>query len=935
MNNTIKYSATKAGLSSLLAGIVVLLTLLLPDTGHAFFSKLQYSTEEMGKREVLSFRIPPGAAKPSIKLVSDRQLELIVPSLLALPASALNTKRSRYISEFQVEEIPGRKMGLRILIGLKKPLLNFRDSIGKEDVVDGSLYRLEIDTLQQPSQTGPAKLLEGRVLAGRDGTLIIFSHTGNGFVETTIDKASLLVGLHWRSAGLGDSWRDVVPAGLVERILAYEFPRGQVEIELILDEAAENVRFHRESKLGLFIVELTTKTGIGRGNDVNRIMSQRLAELEDGKPRPLNRLWPLFIPSENQTELSGQLVDETYFMNNAKIAEENRDFAQARAYLDSLLELFPNTLNREHIDFYKVKLAGKMDWKPGWLLTELEAAMARHPNEPNYPAHRLWQLQLYNDAKLFDSAFNIMWDPNLPKGRPDVWMERSRTSIGLARSQVMPKINQDNAKKYLQKILDMTNNKGPFSAEANYMLAQISDNEGDLDATLDILDRLSPEQIALLNTKPDRIMGMADLYYKNTRYTDAIRHYATLLENYPTMDQEAPWALLRTAESSFQLSKIAKTMGDDKLAETRLKEAKMFFERLKKIPVASDAAVWGKIFELAMNIEQDVDERLKQLDALIDEIALPDALAEAQLSRAELLGEFGRYFEALTTLNELLSLTSRPAVVRRADRFRKEFLIDGMAAALDEARPEFAALIAEIYGENWRDDPDYPTARVHLAEALMRMGSSSEAIPILAGLDGKTARGLQQLAETLINGSYLGLPTFTEIGDNMSTAVARVRLDEAERLVRRQEWEGVLILLERLPIELFNEAGREKRLRLLARAEAGRGRFPQAVRHLEDLFFQKPIGDGADYYWYGTILQKWKGDQKAMPTYQRVAKEATDPETQALALVRIGDIMQRVGDFPGAREKYKQAAKLAPETVWSQVSDENAAQLKMAMEVEK
>jgi tetratricopeptide (TPR) repeat protein len=936
MNRTFENSVTAGRLSVWFAVVVMVLALLIPNDGQAFFSKLNYSTQEMGKREVLSFRVPPGASRPKIKLVEEKKLELIVDGLLALPAPGLNTARSLWIEKFHVTEIPGGKMGLRIIIDLKQPMLNFRDSIGKEDVVEGSLYRLEIDKPEKPVQTGPAKLLEGRVLPGKDGTLIVFSHTGNGFVESTIDKSSNLVGLHWRKAGLGSSWRDVLPGGLVEKILAYEFPRDQVELEIILNEATNNIRFHRSSKIGLFIVELVAKNGMGRAGDIERIMSQRRFELEEeGFSRPLNRLRPFFTSSDAVAELSGIAVDEAYFMDNAKEAEASRNFARARGHLDNLLDVFPNTANREIIDFYKVDLAKRMDWKPGWLLTELEAAMARHPNEADYSEHRLWQLQLYNDAKLYGSAANIMWDPNLPKGVPDVWLERGRTAIGLARAQVDPRENEKAATGYLEKILEVTRNKGPHSAEANYLLAELSDNDGDMNRTLGILDGLTQGQLSILNKRPDRIMGIADLYYKYTRYSDAVRHYASLLENYPTQDQVAPWALLRAAESNHQLSKIAKAAGDEAEAEARMKETKLLFNRLSQIHVASDAAVWGKIFELSLDAGSTVDERLKKLDALIDEIALPDALAEAQLSRADLLGQSGRYHEALNTLNDLLTLTSRQAVVRRADRFRKLFLVDGMADALDKDRPEFATLLAEIYGENWRTDPNYPKARIHLAEALMRMGSGTEAMPILEGLNVKPAPAMRKLGKALISRSYLGLPTFSELGEKMSPAVARVRLDESDRLVRREEWEGVLILLERLPIALLNEAGKEKRLKLLAKAEAGRGRFPQTVRHLEDLFFQKPIGDGKLFYWYGTILQKWKGDEKSLSTYQRVAKESTDPEIKALALVRIGDIFQRKGDFPGAREQYLEAVKLAPETAWANVSDENAAQLQMAMDVGK
>ncbi|MBF0448598.1 MAG: tetratricopeptide repeat protein, partial [Magnetococcales bacterium] len=95
------------------------------------------------------------------------------------------------------------------------------------------------------------------------------------------------------------------------------------------------------------------------------------------------------------------------------------------------------------------------------------------------------------------------------------------------------------------------------------------------------------------------------------------------------------------------------------------------------------------------------------------------------------------------------------------------------------------------------------------------------------------------------------------------------------------------------------------------------------------------IGDGKDYYWYGTVLQQWKGDAKSTAAFQRVAEEATDPEIQALARIRLGDILQRTGDFPGAKEHYLKAVELAPETAWAKISKENAAQLQMAMDVGK
>lgn len=900
--------------------LAVLFLLAAMGQAHAFFTELKYETAELGKREILSFHVPFGAAPPRLQLLHPRQLQLTIPGLLALPANALDPDRSRWVRSFHIEEIPGGELGIRVTIGLKASNLNFRDFLGPYDPINGAVYRLEIDRPEIPTGVGQARLLEGRVWAGRDGTLFLLSHTGNGFVEHTTDLGQRVVQLHWRSAELDPSWQEILPGGLVERVLVQPFTGDRVEMELLLNDKAESVRFHRNSEGGIFIIEINTQDGLGRLADVEETIRRRLEAKEAGQPMPLNRLEPVFFyRPDHEVVLDGRQVSEATYLQNAKEAERDHHFAQARAYLDALVKVFPDSPNREMIDFYKFDIARRMDWKPGWLLRELEANLARYPNSVHYSRYRLMQMSLYNLATQYDAAAAILDDPNLPKDDPAVWLERGRTYMGLARSRVDEAASWDAAEKALRQVVEATSNKGKMAAEAAFLLARQYQQRGDANAATDLLDGLTAEQVTHIAVNPEWLMEVADTYYRNHFYAKAFEYYVQFLSNYPTMEAIAPWALLRAGEASRQMG--------------RIKEAALLFERLQKEYPDSDSSVWGSIFKLRLESDLKVEERLAKLDKVIDAIALPDALAESLVTKAELLGEAKRYRDALKTLNHLLSLTLRSAVLKRAKFLKREYLQAGMQEALTGGRPEYAALLAEAHGLDWRYEPGFEPLRLQLAESLLRMGMKKQALPLLADLDHPATAGLTYVATTLEMGGWPPVNVRPPDAGSISAEEARVRLDEAQRLLQKQEWEGILLLLEHVPDGLFSPDEKGRQLRLLAEAEVGRGRFPHAVRHIEDLLAIRPMGDGRDQYWYGTVLQMWKGGDKALSTFQRVASEAENKEIQALARIRIGDIMQGLGDFAAARDAFAAAARLTPGTPWGKVSTENASQLDMAMEV--
>ncbi|MBF0145635.1 MAG: hypothetical protein HQL84_06710 [Magnetococcales bacterium] len=901
----------------------------------AFFTSLKYSTADQGKREIFSFFIPPGAKKPTLELIDPTQLLLTVPNLLALPATAFNVEQSPWVQSYNVKSIPERKMGLWITFKLKKPNLSFRDSLGTEDPVNGSLYQFELDELPKPDPAAAMQLREGLVLPGRDGTLLVLSHTGSTEIQKNIEKGSNpVVRIHLKAARLADTWRSIIPGGLVENVFVYEFPEGHAEMEVMLNEKANSVHFHESTRAGFFIIEVLSPRDIGRNNDARRIIGERENDLDQNIVKPLNRLFPLYEPSSEMKTLAKKPVTEDYFWSAAKEFEQDHQNEKARAYLGSLLETFPDTPNREVIDFLRIDLARRMNWKPGWVLGELESAIARHPNSANHPRHRFMQLQLLNEAGRFESALAMMNDPNLPRDKSALLLEQAKTNIGLANSHPTEPRFIAEAEQLLQQVQTLSEGRGEHAAVALYLLADVMDLKQDRTATLTLLEQLNPEHLGYLGMNPDYIMGIADTYYKYGNYSKAFQYYAMFMDAFPSQAHAVPWAMLRAAESSLQLSRHAEEQNNPELGRERFDDAKRLFSRLQKQYSGSDAAIWGQIFQLSLERKSSFKERLEKLDKVIKSISLPNALSEAYLTRAELLGNDGQYRQSIETLNQLLNMTEGTAVIRRAIRLKKEFLEKGMAVAMEDGRPEFASLLGEIFGMDWRQDPEFSQARILLAEALMQMGDHKSSLTALQNLEDPAAEALRQLGQILEGREWLqSARKEGKLGGAMTREVARVRLAEANRLLDKNEWEAVQLLLDPLPEGLLNGRDKERRLRFLARAELGRGRFPHAVKHLEYLLSNRPMGDGLDYYNYATVIQMWKGDDKALPPFIKVADEATDKEVRALANIRVGDILQKMGNFEDAKGRYRQAAEIAPGTSWAKVSSENASQLEMAMEV--
>lgn len=954
----------------------------------AFSTSLKYHTENQGKREVLSFFLPPGVDPPRLELMDLQMLRVTVHGILALPSYVLDPERSRWISNFKVDGIPGGALGIHIFIGLKEPNLSFRDSLGDTDPITGTPYRLEIDQLPPPVVDDRTTLLEGRALAGRDGTLVLISRIGRGPVETAVELAARTVRVVWPNASLASSWRPVKPEGLLARLLAYDFAKEHVEMEMELHVDVVDVDFHQDDDAGLFIIELTSKSNIGRRDNARDILKARKEATASGVTLPLNRLDPIFDPRHGVSmTLQGETVDETFYMRGARASSRDHKFALARAYLDTLLRLFPETPNRQLIETYRWDLASNMDWKPGWLLSELNALLAKYPNMLQYPHYRLEQLRLLNRATRYGEAAAIMWDPNLPKDRADVWLERGHTAMGLAHSGIEPKKHWRGAVQHLREALDMAKHKGDVSAEANFLLVRMAHEQGQNGdkSAVQLLEELSDEQVSRIASHPEWLMFVGDLYYENGLYPEAFKRYSQFMFNYPGMEDIYPWALVRAAESSRQMG--------------RRRDAARLFETLQKRYPDSNGAAWGRVFELRMDRSKDVAVKLKRLDDVIASLAVPDVLSAALKNKAELQGEAHLYREALRTLNNLLSLSSRERIVNDAKKMKRDYLVSGMRYALSEDRPEYAIMLAEMHGDDWRDDPDFIPARLSLSEALLRLGMWDEALKWLDKLSAPPAPSLGRLARAFAAGQWpevaasaaLRVP-FSGIGradtsaaspdalptalaameesvprvedglsragtspvsalqtveavrgaeepsrggpvHDVSVAEARVRLAQAIRLLDQRVWDGILNLLEQLPSRLLNEEGRAMRLLLMAKAEAGRTRYPQAVGYMETLFSTQAVGDGIDFYWYATLLQQWKGDDKAFPVYEQASTEASDKEVQALARVRMGDIRQRQGAFADAVENYRQAASLMPTSPWAKVASENASQLELAMEV--
>ncbi|MBF0187966.1 MAG: tetratricopeptide repeat protein [Magnetococcales bacterium] len=957
--------------ASRLRGILFLVVWLVSGSAHAFYTSLEYASEEKGRRERLSFVLPADVDAPTLTLLSPRTLQITIPGIVSLPAHNVHPATTRYLEAMRIEEIPGGKLGLLLTVRLKKPYLHFRGNYtpgveGKSD----ARYGLSIETYPDQSASGPTRLLEGRVLPGRDATLVVFSFTGSGWVNglddrpegkgppkqvglsSSVDYGARTVRLIWPDASLDPNWRPVKPAGLAERVLprglssrflAYSFGK-LVEMEIGFDKSVAEVHFHRSAEAGTFIIELRPAWSSDRGrnrsgpvvmdgrSDEARVIIQARKEARDRKkPLPLNRLTPVFINRPITVPVQDMNVDEGFFWASAMGAERDFKFGKARAYLDNLIHNFPDTPNREMVDLYRFDLATKMGWKSGWLLHELVATLEKHPNTHRYPELIALKLRLLNDALLFESSIGLMDDPNLPKNDPKVALERGRALMGI--SLMLPsKPRWREAENHLKRVFSLDPDNGAVSAKAHFQLAKLSSYKAcgdqrdvpvtlwgrwrrpcDLDPATAILDSLIPEHLGLIANEPAWLLEMGDLYFKNRRFPQALRSYATLISNFPTF-REVPWALLRAAESHRYMGETA--------------EAKRLFERIKVDHPKSEATPWARIFAIQLDTEKPLDERLKTLDTLIERSALTDAVVEAHMTAATLRGEDGRFRETLANLNALLTLTQRSAVVERTNQLKLKYMVEGQNKALKEGRPEYALLLGEAHGGDWRSAPGHDEARLNLVEALMRLGSLDEANRTIDLLEQEPESEVRELGRALAMGTPLGLTSIARsIQGRVTPATARIRLAQAHRLADKSEWEGILMLLENLDSTLLNPEEKLERLRLMAKAESERGRFPQAVIHLEMMLYEQPIGDGRDYYWYATILNEWRGGGRALPVFRRVATEATEQEIQLMSRIRIGDILQLEGDLEGARAAYQEIVALNPDSPWAKIARENAAQL--------
>ncbi|MEO5376427.1 MAG: tetratricopeptide repeat protein [Magnetococcus sp. DMHC-6] len=956
-------------MNSFFSIVSILIYFVTSGSAMAFFSSLNYATEDKGQTEIFSFQAPDGYDPPRAILLDATTLQVSIPGLLALPFANFDLSQSQWIKEATVREMPGVAMGIYLTLVLKEPSLGYQEYLGDLDGDKGRKYRLAIQRSSKVSMVGPVRMLEGLTLPGRDGTLVIFSYTGSGFVENSVDYATGIVRLLWQGTHLGPSWRPVAPGGLAERILVQEFPNAQVEMEVRMDGATDAVRFYRNSEAGTFIIELRPKGNKdtpNRAMEAQAILDRRKVALEKGHPDPLNRLIPIFVPDPKTKKLQGQEIDEAWYMENALQAKRDRQYAKARGYLENLEKIFPETANREVIDFEKLDLAILMNWKPGWILSELDEVLSRFPNHYRYSDYRLKQLALYNQASMFESALGILCDPNLPKDSSKVWLERAHVVMGVelqaengwevatqldcilnAKERKTPyerggSMDRDAVAEYLlNEVLQADVNHGADSAEALFLLSRLKERRGEIPESIKILDRLSESYKSYIGDHPDWLLEVGDRYFIQGRYPEALDYYARLLSYYPHNADLAPKAILQAAL-------VRGEMGDVDAA-TRL------YDRLQTEFPDSESAVWGGIKRLQLEPklqayckntaerdqksgQSDIHEQLclnlrgnKEVliafDKVIANTHIPAPLFEAYLSKAVLLEENGEHLEAINTLNTLLTLTSRDAIVERVNELKKKNLIAGMGKELEKGNPEAAIALAIACGNDWREEAGYAPALIQLAEALERLGLYERGVSLLKEMTTEpVALELTNIGEHLEKGSTLGL-IGSEDPLQISAPGARVRLAEAQRKARLADWDGVMGLVSRIPKAILNKIQQVDQLRLMAQAEEGRGRFLQSIQALESLIDLQGMADGMDYYYYALVMYQWKGAERAMPIFKKVAEQAGNSEIQALARMRIGDILQAKGDLAAAREEFKRIAESTPENLWSKVSKEHAAQL--------
>ncbi|MBF0176010.1 MAG: tetratricopeptide repeat protein [Magnetococcales bacterium] len=916
-----------------LAALPALLFLLigcLPDLANA---AITYTSEENGQRDLFTFPLLAGQRPPEMRLLDPTTLQVTIPGQRSVPFEKDKVAKANFVKGIKLEEIHDGEMGLHLILDLKEPLLEFHGRVlappdDRPEAARPPMYRLGIERPVAPSTTGPVRILGARILPGRDGTLAIFAVTGPATVHPTIDYGDGILKLVWTGASQAPSWQTPPPAGLIERIINYPFAK-HVEMELSLNKEAGQAYFYSEPQAGLFVVEIRGKSSSGReassikpGEEARQVIiptreaeaqklfTTRLEALAKNKVIPLNRLTdPIFDNPPDKVTLAKTPVDEAYFYDKAKESERQQDFAQARAYLNSLVETFPKTPNREVVDLYKLSLGNRIERQPGVILDEIEGIFSRHPNTKQYAKVRLRQLRTFNDADQFQNALAIMFDPNLPKNDPQVLMERGRTFMEIER--------WDDAEKTLRSALTIEPSSDKDKAETYFLLARLAARQAHDDQATAILDLLSPEHAAILANSPGTLQEMADIYFNSGRFTQAYNMYVRFLDNYPRDPARAPWALLRIGDINRRLGKI--------------KESEQTFRRLELQFPQSQAMFWQRIYKIRLDDKRPLEERLKALDAIIAEKPLPGAAYEARFLQSLLLAEAKRFHEAMAKLNHLLVLSSRGAIVRRTNILKKNILETGMTEAVESGRPEEAVALAEAYGSDWRQKDAFDRPRVLLAEALLRIGIPERVPPLLVNNKLPEAAEFTQLMLSMKESPEPSVGTEADGSAirKISPPAARVVLAEAGRLAKKEQWNDVINLLGNLPEAVFNPEEKQRRLRLFAMAAAARGRFPQAVATLEKLLFEKPMQDGRDFYWYATILQDWQGDDKSLPAFTRVATESTNKEIQALAQMRIGDILQKKGDLPGSQKAFQEASRLDPGSTWARVARENAMHLKM------
>ncbi|ABK42828.1 Tetratricopeptide TPR_2 repeat protein [Magnetococcus marinus MC-1] len=892
--------------------LLLVMVLFIPVRGWAFSTELQHEPSPSGKGDTLSFELPSNDQLPSWELIRPKVLRLKVPNLLALPHTRIDPKTTRYIRNIVVEEIAG-ELGLYITLELKVPLLTFRHQVTEAKRRHPSRYILYIEPTPMPNPQDVTRIRGARILPGAEGTLVVIDHVGSAEIkDQNIDHAQHAIRLQWQGAAMDKFWIAPQPAGLVTAIHTYTFSNDLLEMEIAFHPRTGSVELHQNPKSGTLIIELRTQNmkDVKRKQDIDTILTNRLQAVAEGLPLPLNRITPIFKPSSEVVKLADQEVTEEYFMNNALAAEKDHQYGKARGYLDAILRTFPQTQNRELLAFYKVDLGKKMQWeKAGWLLEELTGVLNTYPNHYRYPEYRLLQLQLMNGAHQSERALAAMNDPNLPMNDARVVLEQARAEKGMGHDvEALERLYY-----LLEKMPDANVRE---RAGAYFELVDLETQRNHLEKAVKILEEIPDPEMTFLANDPDRYIQLATAYYNHNDFPKALDLYIRILDAYPDTPAVTPWAMLRAAMCYRFMNK------ED--------EAKRLLDRLGLIYPNSGAQLWGRIFRVEMDGKRDVKERLQELDEIIASNPRGKAIFEAYFAKSQLQGDSGDHESSLKTLNYLLTMLDIGFERNRANLLRRRYLQAGMEQALTQRQPEYAMSLAETYGEDWRRFNLFVVPRTQLSEALMRLGQYREAQPLLAVNDDVESKRLHKLADDLANGIY---PKVDQDRSLVNEREARVRVAEAERRREKEDWVAILDLLNRLPIKGLSEGERDERLRLLAKAESERGRFPQAVQNLEDLLFNRPMGDGKDYYWYATVQQAWRGDEKALPVYRKVADEAEKVQFKALALMRIGDILQKQRNLTEAKQAFEKAAELDPQASWAPMARENAKQLELVQEM--